>query len=84
MSGQQTPGVVDRFDVDRDVTGVHLAFGTGPHVCIGQMIARLEAECILGAIVRRVKAIEPAGDPEYRIVNTLRTLERLPLRLVPA
>ncbi|MEX0407422.1 cytochrome P450 [Aquibium sp. LZ166] len=74
----------DRFDVDRDVTGVHLAFGTGPHVCIGQMIARLEAECILGAIVRRVKAIEPAGDPEYRIVNTLRTLERLPLRLVPA
>lgn len=72
----------DRFDMERDTTGVHLALGTGAHICIGQMIARLEAECILGALARRVERLEPAGDPEYRLVNTLRTLERLPLRLV--
>jgi 4-methoxybenzoate monooxygenase (O-demethylating) len=46
------------------------------------MIARLEAECILGAVARRVDRIELTGQPEYRLVNTLRTLERLPLRLV--
>jgi 4-methoxybenzoate monooxygenase (O-demethylating) len=72
----------DRFDIDRESAGVHLALGVGHHICIGQMIARLEAECILGAVARRVDRIELTGQPEYRLVNTLRTLERLPLRLV--
>ncbi|MEO8299500.1 MAG: cytochrome P450 [Burkholderiales bacterium] len=71
------------FDVTRATTGVHRAFGVGAHVCIGQMIARLEAELILGAVIRRVKAIEPAGPSRVRLVNTLRTLDTLPLRLVP-
>jgi cytochrome P450 len=48
----------------------------------GQMIARLEAESILGALLGRVKAIEPAGPARWRPVNTLRTLDVLPLRLV--
>lgn len=74
----------DRFDSDRQVAGVHRAFGTGSHVCIGQMIARLEAECILGALARRVKRVELAGEPRYRLVNTLRTLDNLPLRITPA
>lgn len=74
----------DQFDVDRQTAGIHLALGVGHHVCIGQMIARLEAECILSAVVRRVSRIEPTGEAEYRLVNTLRTLERLPLRLVAA
>jgi hypothetical protein len=51
-------------------------------VCIGQMISRLEAESILGALVRRVKRIEPAGTSRWRPVNTLRTLDVLPLQLV--
>lgn len=72
----------DRFDVTRQTTGVHRAFGVGVHVCIGQMIARLEAESILGALIRRVRAIEPAGAARWRPVNTLRTLDTLPLRLV--
>lgn len=71
----------DRFDVTRQTTGVHRAFGHGAHVCIGQMIARLEAESILGALLRRVTAIEPAGTARWRPVNTLRTLDTLPLRL---
>jgi len=70
----------ESYDIDRDVTGVHLAFGVGAHVCIGQMIARLEAESILGALARRAAVLEPAGPPTYRLVNTLRTLDRLPLR----
>jgi cytochrome P450 len=53
-------------------------------MCIGQMIARYEAEAILGAIARRVKRIELAGPTPYRLVNTLRTLDRLPLRVTPA
>ncbi|MDB5826122.1 MAG: cytochrome, partial [Variovorax sp.] len=72
----------DTFDVTRQTAGVHRAFGNGSHVCVGQMIARLEAECILGALIRRVKAIEPTGPAVPRLVNTLRTLDTLPLRLV--
>jgi hypothetical protein len=72
----------DRFDVTRQTAGVHRAFGHGAHVCIGQMIARLEAESVLGALLRRVRAIEVAGPARWRPVNTLRTLDTLPLRLV--
>jgi cytochrome P450 len=71
----------DMYDVERPAAGVHLALGAGHHVCIGQMIARAEAEAIVGALVRRVASIEPAGEPSYRQVNTLRTLKSLPLRL---
>jgi cytochrome P450 len=71
----------DEFDVERPAAGVHLALGAGHHVCIGQMIARTEAEAIIGALVRRMERIEPAGEPVYRHVNTLRTLKSLPLRL---
>jgi 4-methoxybenzoate monooxygenase (O-demethylating) len=72
----------DRFDVTRQTTGVHRSFGVGAHVCIGQMISRLEAESILGAVIRRVRRIEPAGAARWRPVNTLRTLDVLPLHLV--
>ena len=72
----------ERFDVTRQTAGVHRAFGQGAHVCIGQMIARLEAESVLGALLRRVRAIELDGPVRWRAVNTLRTLDTLPLRLV--
>jgi cytochrome P450 len=70
----------DTFDVTRDTTGIHLGFGTGAHICIGQMIARLEAEAILRALVTRIDRLEPAGPPRYRPINQMRTLDHLPLR----
>jgi cytochrome P450 len=74
----------NEYDLERDTAGIHLAFGSGAHMCIGQMIARLEADIILGAIAKRVKTIELAGQPSYRIINTLRTLKELPLRVTRA
>jgi hypothetical protein len=73
----------DRFDLRRQAAG-HVAFGQGAHVCIGQMIARLEAECLIGALARRARRLTLAGEPVYRPVNTLRTLDRLPLEVEPA
>ncbi len=58
-----------------------MGFGTGIHRCVGQMIARLEMEVLLGAMVERVAAIEPAGKPERLIHNTLRAVTRLPIRM---
>lgn len=75
----------DAYDITRRGLSSQLAFGGGPHMCIGQLIARLEADSVLGALLKRnVVRMEPAGVPEYRLVNTLRTLDSLPLRLLAA
>ncbi|MHB0772857.1 cytochrome P450 [Bradyrhizobium sp. 1.29L] len=73
----------DRFDVARGVTG-HVGFGAGIHACIGQMIARLEGELILGELARRVKSIELAGEPKRLLNNSLRGLTSMPIRVTPA
>ena len=72
-----------RYDIGRRPTG-HMAFGSGIHGCVGQAIARLEGEVVLQALARRVKAIEVAGPHTRRLNNTLRALDTLPLRLIPA
>lgn len=72
----------DRFDIGRKTTG-HLAFGTGIHGCVGQMVARMEAEAILGALLPRVASIELVGEPRRRLNNTLRALASLPVVLHP-
>ena len=70
----------DEFDVKRRATG-HMTFGTGIHGCVGQAVARLESEAVLGALAKRVASFEMAGKPERRLNNTLRGLDRLPLRI---
>lgn len=73
----------DQYCIERKVLG-HVGFGAGIHVCVGQLLARLEGEVVLQALARQVSRIELAGEPERRYNNTLRGLKRLPLRLVPA
>jgi cytochrome P450 len=72
----------DSFDVRRRATG-HMTFGTGIHGCVGQAVARLETEAILGALVRRVATLEMTAEPTRRLNNTLRGFDTLPLRVVP-
>lgn len=72
----------DTFDVRRKAMG-HAAFGAGIHMCVGQMLARLETEMILRALVERFSTIEIAGEPRRKLNNTLRQLGRLPIRLRP-
>ena len=70
----------DRFDVTRKAQG-HAAFGAGIHMCVGQMLARLETEMILTALLKRFASIELAGEPTRKLNNTLRQFARLPIRL---
>ncbi|MCI2423296.1 cytochrome P450 [Saccharopolyspora sp. K220] len=70
----------DRFDLARDPSG-HVGFGMGLHQCVGQHVARLEAEALLTALTRRVERLEPAGPARRHLNNTLRAWESLPLRL---
>ncbi|MDX6584375.1 MAG: hypothetical protein QOI10_3559 [Solirubrobacterales bacterium] len=70
----------DRFDFHRPPTG-HVGFGSGIHACVGQMLARLEGDILLSELSTRVETLELAGPPERLLNNTLRGLEKLPLRL---
>lgn len=73
----------DRYDITRRPAG-HVGFGAGIHACVGMALARLEGECVLAALARRARAVEPDGPPRRRHNNTLRGLASLPVRLVPA
>lgn len=71
----------DIFDLNRDPSG-HVGFGMGIHHCVGQHVARLEAEIVLKALARRVARIEAAGEPVPHLNNTLKGLKTLPVRLI--
>jgi beta-dihydromenaquinone-9 omega-hydroxylase len=72
----------DIFDVSRNPTD-HVAFGSGIHFCLGAHLARLEGQVVLSELVRRVSAIELAGEPAWNENPSVRGLARLPVRLVP-
>jgi 4-methoxybenzoate monooxygenase (O-demethylating) len=72
-----------RFDIARKATG-HVGFGTGIHGCVGQMIARLEVEMMLTAMVERVASIEISGKPDRLLHNTLRAVTKLPVQMTRA
>ena len=72
----------DRYDITRKTSG-HVGFGGGVHMCVGQLLARLEGEVMLGALARKVATIEMSGPIKRRYNNTLRGLESLPVTLKP-
>jgi cytochrome P450 len=73
----------DDYDITRKAAG-HVGFGMGIHQCVGQLLARLEGECILGALARKVASIEITGEPKRRYNNTMRGLASLPVTLKAA
>ena len=48
----------DLLDLDRQPTAPHLAFGFGPHACVGLQLARMEIDVAIRALVRRFTSIE--------------------------
>lgn len=67
----------DRFDIDRK-NNAHLTFGAGPHTCLGNYLARLEAEITLSTLLRRYRHIELCGArPPWAPTLLVRGLKRL-------
>jgi cytochrome P450 len=73
----------ERYDITRKTSG-HVGFGGGIHMCVGQLVARLEGEVMLAALARKVASIEISGPVRRRYNNTLRGLDSLPVTLTPA
>jgi cytochrome P450 len=71
----------DALDVARE-PNKHLAFGLGPHFCLGAPLARLEGQIAINTLLRRVPdlRLSVAPDvPRWRLGLLLRGLESLPV-----
>lgn len=68
------------FDITRNAMG-HVGFGMGIHRCVGQSVARLEAELLLTALAKRVARIELASEPKRKLNNTMRAWSSLPVTI---
>ncbi len=69
------------LDLDREDAREHLAFGGGPHYCLGAALARLEASVAIPTLIRRFPNLELAGEPVYNGRINLRGLDHLPVSL---
>ena len=54
----------DIFDVERANAKDHIAFGTGPHVCLGQRVANMQIESAYRQILTRFPNITWTGEEE--------------------
>ena len=52
------------FDIHRDVTPTHVAFGFGEHLCLGASLARLEAKVVFEELLARFPTWEIDGEGE--------------------
>jgi cytochrome P450 len=71
-----------RFDVGRS-PNPHLAFGHGPHFCLGAALARTEISLVFDALLDRFDGIELAVPVEWVRSNKHTGIRHLPVRLVP-
>ena len=67
------------FDITR-APNPHLAFGFGPHFCLGASLARLEMRALFGELLRRLPDIEVAGPVERLRSNFINGIKHLPVR----
>ena len=82
-AAHRDPAVIarpDDFDPDRPAIR-HLAFGLGPHFCLGAPLARMEAAVALSAVTRRFPQARMSAEPTYKPHVTLRGLASLDVEL---
>jgi cytochrome P450 len=74
----------NRFDIERDNAGKHLAFSGGRHFCLGAALARAEGEVGLRAFFDRFPDVRAAGAGSRRDTRVLHGWSTLPVALGPA
>lgn len=69
----------DMFRVNRPASPPHLAFGSGPHFCMGRPLANLEIRQFYTELLDRVSEIQLDGDPTYVNSSFVSGLKSLPV-----
>jgi cytochrome P450 len=69
----------DSFEISRQANR-HLAFGTGPHFCLGNHLARLNMDIIFTSLLQHFSCLSlECDEPEFRIGLSSRGLRSLPV-----
>jgi cytochrome P450 len=70
----------DTFDIGRR-PNKQIAFGYGPHMCIGQHLAKMELRILFEELLPRIRKIETAGERTLLQTNFVGGPRKLPVRL---
>jgi cytochrome P450 len=70
-----------KMDVKRN-PNEHMAFGRGgPHMCLGNSLARLEVRIMFEDLLSRVDKVERLGDIDYLRSNFVNGIKRFPVKV---
>jgi cytochrome P450 len=71
----------DKFDVERKNSRAHLAFGKGPHMCVGNMLSRKEMLVAFDELLERLDNFAVADEDGIAVLPNilLRGVTRLPI-----
>ncbi|MEA2620368.1 MAG: alpha-terpineol hydroxylase [Chloroflexota bacterium] len=72
-----------RFDITRR-PNPHLSFSYGPHVCLGQHIAKMEMRALFAELIPRLGSVELSGPPTLKVSNFVSGFKTLPIRFTAA
>jgi len=81
-SGSRDESIIDNpheFRIDRRANKL-ISYGYGPHLCLGQHLARLEMRILFDEFFQRVDSIELAGTPTMMQSLMVTGLKTLPVR----
>lgn len=74
----------DQFDVERPNASRHIAFGYGPHTCIGKRVAQMQLEAAYRQILARFPDIHQTGPEITGANNFVYAIKSMPVEFTPA
>jgi hypothetical protein len=73
----------DRFDASRANGKDHVAFGIGPHVCLGQRVANMQLEAVYRQIFTRFPDMRWTGEIDIAPNNFVHAIRKLGVEFTP-
>lgn len=73
----------DRFDATRANGKDHVAFGIGPHVCLGQRVANMQLEAVYRQILTRFPDMRWTGEIDIAPNNFVHAIRKLGVEFTP-
>ncbi len=71
----------NKFDVTRNPSE-HMTFGRGgPHMCLGNALARIELRVMFEDLINRVEKVERTADIDYLRSNFVHGIKRMPVKV---
>lgn len=86
-SGSRDEDLFERpneFDIDRDASVRHAAFGHGAHICLGMHLARQENIAFLKRFGQEVSDLKLVGEPKFTQAQFVSGIKSLPVEIALA